>query len=60
MVKFSYKIGFFQIFCFVAKSGTVSLLVFDANAKLHDGHPSKERNSASSLNTMYTADSAQF
>jgi hypothetical protein len=39
---------------------TVSLLVFGKNASFHSAYSPKMRNSASTLNTLYIAESAQF
>jgi hypothetical protein len=44
----------------IAKKCTVSLRVFGKNATFHSAYPPQMHNSPSSLNTLYTAKSAQF
>jgi hypothetical protein len=58
-VKSSYIIEFSRISRYCRKR-TVSLRVFGKNASFHSAYLPKTHNSASSLNTLYTAESAQF
>ncbi len=58
-VQSSYIIGFSRIPRYRRKR-TVSLCVFGENATFHCAYSPKRHNSASSLNTLYTAKSAQF
>ncbi len=58
-VKSSYIIVFSRIQCYHRKH-TVSLRVFGENATFHSAYSPKTHNFASSLNTLYTAKSAQF
>ncbi len=59
MLKSSYKIGFSRIPCYRQKR-TVSLRVLGENITFHSAYSPKTHNFASSLNTLYTAESAQF
>ncbi len=58
-VKFSYIIGFLQMLHYRQKR-TVLLCVFGENTSFHSTYLMKTHNSAFSLNTLYTAKSAQF
>ncbi len=58
-VKLSYKIGFSRIPRYRRKC-TVSLRVFCEYAMFHSAYLPISRNSAPSLNMLYTAESAQF
>ncbi len=58
-VKSSYIIGFSRIPRYRRKR-TVSLRVFGENATFHSAYSPKTKNSASSLNTLCIAKSAQF
>jgi hypothetical protein len=58
-VKSSYIIGFSRIPRYRRKR-TVSLRVFGENDKFHSTYSLKTKNSASSLNTIYIAESTQF
>ncbi len=58
-VKFSYIIGFSRLPRYRRKR-TVSLHVFGENAMFHSTYSPKSRNSAPSLNMLYTAKSEQF
>ncbi len=58
-VKSSYIIGFSRIPRYRWKR-TVSLRVFGENATFHSANSPKMKNSASSLNSLGTAESAQF
>jgi hypothetical protein len=58
-VKSSNIIGFLRIPCYRQKR-TVSLCVFGKNATFDTAYSPKTHNSPSSLNTLYTAESAQF
>jgi hypothetical protein len=57
--KFSYIIGVSRIPRHRRKC-TVSLRVFGENASFHSAYSPKSRNSAPSLNMLYTAESPQF
>jgi hypothetical protein len=58
-VKSLYKIGFSRKPRYQWKR-TVSFCVFSKNVTFHSAYSTKTHNSASSLNTLYTAESAQF
>ncbi len=58
-VKTLYKIGFSQIPHYRQKR-TVSFCVFSENVMFHSAYSPKTHNSASSLNTLFTAESGQF
>ncbi len=58
-VKSLYIIGFSQLLRYRQKR-TISLHVFGKNAAFYSAYLLKTHNSASSLNTLYTAESAQF
>ncbi len=58
-VKSLYIIRFLRIPRYRRKR-TVSLRVFSENATFHSAYSPKTKNSASSLNTLYIAESAQF
>ncbi len=58
-VKSSYIIGFSRIQRYHRKR-TASLRVFDKNTSFHSAYSPKTHNSASYLNTLNTAQSAQF
>jgi hypothetical protein len=58
-VKSLYIIRFLQTLRYHQKR-TVSLHVFGKNAMFHFAYSPKMHNSASSLNTLYTAENAQF
>ncbi len=58
-VKSSYLIGFSRIPRYRRKR-TVSHRVFGENATIHFAYSPKTKNSASSLKTLYIAESAQF
>jgi hypothetical protein len=49
-----------QVRGFYGRKGAVSLCVFGENAPFHFAYSPKMPNSASSLNTLYTAESTQF
>ncbi len=57
--KSSYIIGFLRILRYRRKRN-VSLRVFGESASFHSAYLPKMNNSTSSLNTLYTAESAQF
>ncbi len=58
-VKSSYIIGFSRIPRYRRKR-TVSLRIFGKNVTFHSAYSLKMKNSASFLNTLYIAESAQF
>ncbi len=58
-VKSLYIIGFSWILCYRRKR-TISLRVFGENAMFHSAYSPKTKYFASSLNTLYIAERAQF
>ncbi len=58
-VKFSYIVGFLRILRYCQKH-TVSLSIFGEKATFHFAFSLQMSNYTSSLNTLYTAESAQF